>query len=182
MSRLVIGHSWVRRLSELCICDPQEYKFVCKGGATFASITEDVDRYFGRLGSRPKPEVIFVFLGSNDLDRLGGTGEVSQVTASCSAFCAHLRGWSPASRLVIAQVEDRFAWNHLENNDALLSDFKAKSNKFNKWLNKWRGKDGVFIMKGQRGFSSASLYARDGVHLNLDDNLKLAERLKDYRY
>ena len=179
MSTLLVGHSWVRRLRDLSIC-PEEYEFVCKGGATFASISDDVERYFNRLGSRPKPKIIFVFLGSNDLDNLSGTAEVFQVTESCSALCSLLRQVSPGSKLVFAQVEDRFTQNHLEDNDAMLSGFKAKSNKFNKWLNKWQGKDGVFIMKGRRGFSDASLYARDGIHLNFDGNVKLAERLRDF--
>ena len=74
-------------------------------------------------------------------------------------------------------MEDRYAFNHLENPDAMLESFKAKSNKYNKWLNKWKGRDILFILKGANGFSDRSLYTWDGVHLNFDGNQKLAEKL-----
>ena len=176
--KLVVGHSWVRRLSDLYICG-DDFVLLGKGGATFTSISDDVRKFFRNLKG-DRPEVIFVFLGSNDLDNLDGTAEVFKVTTDCEAFCNLLRQLSPGSKLVFSQVEDRYAWNHLENPETILVDFKAKSNKFNKWLNKWDGKDGVFILKGRKGFSDPSLYGRDGIHLNYPGNVKLAERLSDY--
>ena len=176
--KLVIGHSWVRRLAELYICE-DDFVLLGRGGATFRSIEDDVRKFFRELKGR-RPEVIFVFLGSNDLDRLEGTAEVYKVTADCEALCGLLRQLSPGSKLVISQVEDRYARNHLENSEAVLSDFRAKSNKFNKWLNKYKGKDAVFILKGRKGFSDPSLYGRDGVHLNYEGNMKFAQRLSDF--
>ena len=119
-------------------------------------------------------------MGCNDLGNLESTADVYKVTSDCEALCGLLRQLSPGSKLVVAQVEDRYARNHLENNEAVLVDFKAKSNKFNKWLNKYKGKDAIFVLKGKRGFSDPSRYGRDGVHLNYLGNVKLAERLNDF--
>ena len=127
-----------------------------------------------------KPEVIFVFLGFKDIDNLVGTSEVHRVIADCKALCELLRQLSPGSKLVVAQIEDRFARNHLERQEAILINFRAKSNKYNKWLNKYSGKDAVFILKGKKGFTDPSLYCRDGVHLNFDGNVRLAARLTNF--
>ena len=57
--KLVIGHSWVRRLADLYICG-DDFKLLGRGGATFRSIEDDVRRFFrGLKGSRP--EVICLF-------------------------------------------------------------------------------------------------------------------------
>ena len=72
----------------------------------------------------------------------------------------------------MSQIEDRFAYNHTNRPEAILVNFRAKSNNFNKWLNKYKGKDAVFILKGKKGFSEPSLYA--------NGNVKLAARLSDF--
>lgn len=176
---LVIGHSWVRRLSELWLEECDGFSYICKGGATFDNIIVDVERYFA-TPKRPRPSRVFVFLGSNDLDALHSTAEVLGVEQSCEALAKLLKRLCPDARLIFAQIEDRFNRNHCESFDALRQDFKAKSNKFNKWLNKWQGKDSLFIMKGVKGFSDPRLYAKDGVHLNFDGNVKLAQRIADF--
>ena len=113
MKYLVIGHSWVRRLADLDLDECDGLKFVCKGGATFTSIIGEVEKFFATPGWEI-PKKIFVFLGSNDLDNLVGVEEVYKVTDACEAFCSLLGQLSPGSRLVVSQVEDRYARNHLK--------------------------------------------------------------------
>ena len=176
--QLVIGHSWVRRLSDLAICG-DDFVLWGQGGATFSSFIPQVRGYFARPGRRV-PEQVFVFLGSNDIDKVRGTAEVWKVVDDCKAFCKVLRECCPGARLVFSQVEDRYAKNHLEDSRAILRDFKAKSNKFNKWLNKWEGRDDILLIKGKGRLSVPSLYARDGVHLNYAGNERLAQLLRDF--
>ena len=64
------------------------------------------------------------------------TGEVNIVIQNCKMFHEKLRSLCPQSKIIYAQMEDRYAFNHLENPDAMLESFKAKSNKYDKWLNK----------------------------------------------
>ena len=40
--------------------------------------------------------------------------------------------------------------------------------------------DALFVLKGRKAFSDPSLYARDGVHLNYEGNVKLADRLNNF--
>ena len=161
------------------MCD-EDFRFFSKGGATFQSLGQDLNCFFDRSLRRSNPEVIYVFLGSNDIDKVEGTGEVNVVINDCKRFHEELRSLCPQSKIIYAQVEDRYVFNHLEDPNNMLQDFKAKSNKFNKWLNNWKGKDGLFVLKGANGFSDPSLYARDGVHLNLDGNKKLAGKLNNF--
>ena len=103
-----------------------------------------------------------------------------KVVFACEAFAEELRKFWPSAKLIFAQVEDRYLYDHCENPELLWHEFKAKANKFNKWLNQWNGKDSLFVMRGVKGFTDPSLYARDGIHLNYDGNVKLAQRLADY--
>ena len=138
--KLVIGHSWVRRLKELDVCD-DDFDFLCKGGAFYASMLNEVKCYF-RSPSKVRPSFIFVFLGSNDLDNVPDVASVPSVENQCSLFCEVLRSFCPQAKIILAQVEDRYSFGHNEDKRAILCRFKAKSNKFNKWLNKFNGKDG----------------------------------------
>ena len=176
----MIEHSWVRRLAELDLPECEGFRYICKGGATFVNIRGQVEQYFVANPSRPKPLRIFVFLGSNDLDVIPGTAEVYLVTRECENLSNLLRRLCPGAEIIFAQVEDRYDFNHCENPDTVRREFKAKANKFNKWMNLWKGKDHLFILKGRKGFSDPELYARDGVHLNYQGNLKLAQRIADF--
>ena len=176
---LVIGHSWVRRLADLRLDQCAGFKFIGLGGATFDFMIGEVETYFSNP-RHPIPQRVFVFLGSNDLDRIGSTAEVFQVTQFCEELGRVLRLHCPQANLIFSQIEDRFYKNHLENPSAIRKDFRAKSNKFNKWLNRWQGKSGVFILKGKKGFSDPQWYARDGVHLNFYGNVRLAQRLAEF--
>ena len=176
---LIVGHSWVRRLAEFYFEECEGFEFIGKGGATFSSIISEVERHFSNP-RRPRPQRVFVFLGSNDLDAIPSTARVTEVTRDCQALCSVLRRLCPGAKLIFSQVEDRFYRNHCEDEEALRQDFKAKSNKFNKWINKWKGKDHLFILKGRVGFSDPKLFSRDGVHLNFVGNKKLAQRIADF--
>ena len=126
------GHSWVLRLQDLDLLPP-EFSYLGYGGATISSLAARLEC------KQPKPsvEVVFVFAGSNDLDNVATTAEVKSVFLDCQRFEKVLKTVFPGAEIVFSQVEDRYNFNHREDPSALNDSFKKKSNKFNKWLNKW---------------------------------------------
>ena len=172
MKGVVIGHSWVARLKGFDLL-PSEFRYLGFGGATFPTLTQKVER----LTPDPAVGVVFVFAGSNDVDHVGSTAEVNKIFDACKEFDGVVKVAFPNSRVIYAQIEDRYHFNHCENPSALREAFKRKSNKFNKWLNKVIAKDHIFVLKGANGFSNPQLYARDGVHLNFDGNMRLARKI-----
>ena len=91
--KLIVGHSRVRQLESLCLCN-EEFQFLCKGGATFQSLGQELKGFFDRA-SRSNPEVVYVFLGSNDIDKVAGTEEVNVVIHNCMKFHEELRSLCP---------------------------------------------------------------------------------------
>lgn len=176
MRKVIVGHSWVRRLEELYLLPHAEFSCLGYGGATFSSLASRLEH----LKPNPAVEVVFVFAGSNDLDNVSTTAEVNSVFLEVGKLEGVLQTVFPNAKIVFGQVEDRYQFDHKENPSALLDLFKRKSNKYNKWLNKWVKKNHLFVLKGANGFSDPSLYARDGVHLNFDGNVKLAQKLKNF--
>ena len=171
----MIGHSWVARLKGFDLL-PSNFSFVGFGGATFPTLARKVEL----LTPDPAVGVVFVFAGSNDIDRVGSTAEVNKVFDTCREFDGVVKVAFPNSRVIYAQIEDRYNRNHRESASALREAFKRKSNKFNKWLNKTLARNSIFLLKGANSFSNPQLYARDGVHLNLEGNMKLARKIVSF--
>ena len=171
----MVGHSWVSRLQDLDLLPP-EFNYLGYGGTTFSSLAARLEH------KQPKPsvEVVFVFAGSNDLDYVATTAEVNLVFLDCQRFEKVLKTVFPSAEIVFIQVEDRYNFYHREDPSALSDSFKRKSNKFNKWLNKWVKKNHLFFVKGGNGFSNPNLYGRDGAHLNYDGNEKLANKIVNF--
>ena len=176
MRTVLVGHSWVRRLGDLYLLPP-EFRCLGIGGATFSSLASRLEQQ----KPNPSTEAVFVFAGSNDLDNVATTEEVNSVFLDVQRFEGVLKTVFPNAKIVFSQVEDRYQFNHCEDPSALLDLFKRKSNKYNKWLNKWVKKNHLFTLKGANAFSDPSLYARDGVHLNYDGNVKLAKKIVNFK-
>ena len=104
-----------------------EFVLFGQGGATFVDFADSLEHKFAR--KKLKPEAVFVFLGSNDLDSIDSTAEVSQVINACEQFHERLRDLFPEAKLIYAQVEDRYCYGHDESAESIKQDFKAKSNK-----------------------------------------------------
>ena len=172
----MVGHSWVSRLQDLALLPPK-FRYLGYGGATFSSLAAGLER------KQPKPsvEVVFVFAGSNDLDNVATTVEVNSVFLDCQRFEKVLKTVFPSAEIAFNQVEDRYNFNHREDPSALNDSFKRKSNKFNKWLNKRVKKNHLFVVKGGNGFSNPNLYGRDGVHLNYDGNMNMANKIVNFK-
>ena len=171
----MVGHSWASRLQSLDLLPP-EFSYLGYGGASFSSLAVRLEH----KPANPSVEVVFVFAGSTDLDNVATTAEVNSVFIDCQRFEEVLKTVFPRAKIVFRQVEDRYNFNHCENPSALNDSFKRKSNKFNKWLNKWVKKNHLFVAKGANGFSNPSLYGRDGVHLNYAGNVKLANKIVNF--
>ena len=167
----LIGHSWVTRLKS-CGILPYEIEFIDLPGGTFESVGDKLRR----TEVRQDAGYVFVLLGGNDIDNVPDTLAVNSVKDSCSNFAALVRLKFPKSRIIFFQVEDRFMRGSLQEN----VDFKRKSNKFNKWLNTFGGKDKLFCLKGKEFFSLPFWYSHDGVHLNEAGYIKLASMILNY--
>ena len=169
---VVVGHSWVTRLRKSGLLDSGFVKFVDLPGGTFPRLTE----LLGKEEACQRFDYVFVFLGGNDLDNAWGLGEVCGVMKDCDTFLDQLRVVFPNAKFVVAQVEERFEKGTLEAD----LDFRRKSNKFNKWLNKSPKKDKIFHLRGGKNFGVPIWYLEDGVHLNQVGTLRLALQLNGY--
>ena len=74
MKTIVIGHSWVKRLKAFDLLPP-EFSFMGYGGATFPNLSSKLDKLEPDDGVR----AVFIFAGSNDLDKVTGTAGVNVV-------------------------------------------------------------------------------------------------------
>ena len=167
----VVGHSWVSRLR-----DSEElssvFKYIAKPGGNFNTLREKLENY----PVCGEADYVYIILGGNDCDSARDTREICGVKDSCKKFADVCRAVFPNAKLIFFQVEDRYdpsSWEKIE-------DHKRKGNKFNKWLNTFDGKDGLFCIKGSAGFSSPLNYALDGVHLNEVGNFRLAARIQQH--
>ena len=177
MKAVIVGHSWVARLKDLDLLPPG-YRYLGCGGATFVSVAKLINA----LKPDPTVRAVFLFVGSNDIDSAMTTADVNDLYVDCEYLHRVVAIAFPKAKIVQSQIEDRFAFNHLENPLTIRNDFKRKSNKFNKWLLKQDTYDYLFTLKGKVNFTEPKLYARDGVHLNYDGNLKLADKIVNYTF
>ena len=167
---LVIGHSWVSRLRYSGLLPG--FSFVDLSGGTFRKLARVVES----IPTHQNYDYVFMFLGGNDLDDAWDMSEIREVESMCHDFVLMLRARFPSAKLIIAQVEDRFNPNTWQ----IDLDFKRKSNKFNKWLNKFPNKEALFTLKGAKYFSKRVWFEPDGVHLNHAGNVKLASQIQAF--
>ena len=169
MNYLIIGHSWVRRLSAYRGLLPNGATILGVGGATFSSAIPLLESY----AARPEvidnhPFLVIVVLGGNEIAASKSCADADQVTIKCQKFCTLVKERFPNTRLAVCQVEDRF---HLGSRE-IIFDHKRFGNRYNTWLNKWPGKDALVTIKGTRVLTNPKVYLVDGVHLN-DDGYNL---------
>ena len=59
----------------------------------------------------------------------------------------------------------------------MIYDHKRLGNRFNTWLNRWKGKDSLVTIKGAKVLSDPEVYMVDGVHLNDEGYNRFCQRL-----
>ena len=166
---VVIGHSWVSRLKFSGLL-PSYFSFLDLPGGTFNKLAGIIKR----LPTHQESDFVFLFLGGNDVDDCWELSEINDLYIKCEELVLLIRAVFPYARLIISQVEDRYKPN-LENQVLELDqNFKSKGNKYNKWLNKFSNKEGIFTLKGMNFYSPSVWYAPDGIHLNHAGTAKLA--------
>ena len=174
MKYLVIGHSWVARLPNYKKFLPYGGQFVGIGGATFRKAVFMLDTY-ARIPDvqRQHPYLVVVVLGGNEISNATSHSEVDFLTAHCEDFCAEVRRRFPEAKIAVCQIEDRFD----PSTRLVLADHKRFGNRFNNWLNKWKGKDALVTIKGKGVLSDPTVYCQDGVHLNRAGYVRFCSRL-----
>ena len=98
--------------------------------------------------------------------------DVDPIIVKIQKLILWARGQFPGALVVAAQVEDRY----IRGTNILHPLFKTFGNKYNNHLNKFKAKDTLLTLKGQRNFDR-SLYVHDGVHLNREGNLRLCSKI-----
>ena len=139
----MIGHSWVRRLAAYRNL-PNGATILGVGGATFRSAVPQLEFYAARPEVQNNhPFLVIVVLGGNEISVLTTCAEVDQLTNNCQEFCALIKERFPDTKLAVCQVEDRYKVLPR----VVVYDHKWLSNRFNTWLNRWKGKDALVTIK-----------------------------------
>ena len=175
---VVIGHSWVTRLKVSGLL-PSYFSFIDLPGGTFDRLATIIERF----PTHQETDYVFLILGGNDVDDTWDLSEIDELYTKCENLVLLLRAVFPYAKLIIAQVEDRYKSRSLVGRRRVLAldlDFKRKGNKYNKWLNKFSNKEGIFALKGRNFFSPSCWYEQDGVHLNHAGMVKLSTMLSGY--
>ena len=163
MKYLVIGHSWVRRLADYRRLLPNGADILGVGGATFRSAVPLLESYAARPEVKTNhPFLVIVVLGGNEISNATSCAAVDRITIYCQEFCALIRERFPNTKIAVCQVEDRYQVLPR----VIIHDHKRFGNRFNTWLNRWKGKDTLVTIKGARVLSNPDMYMVDGVHLN----------------
>ena len=105
--------------------------------------------------------VIVVFRG-NEILVARTYADVGQLTEICQDFCAKIKHSFSDTFEVFYQVENRFYVGPR----TVIFNHKRFSNRFNTWLNRWKGKDALVTIKGAKVLSDTVVFMVDGVHLN----------------
>ena len=174
MQYLVIGHSWVRRLAAYRNLLPNGATVLGVGGATFRSAVPLLESYAARPEVRNNHSfLVIVVLGGNEISVSTTCPEVDLLTNKCQEFCALVRERFPDTKIAVCQVEDRYQVLPR----TLIHDHKRLGNRFNPWLNRWKGKDALVTIKGAKVLSDPDVYRVDGVHLNDEGYHRFCQRL-----
>ena len=174
MKYLIIGHSWVRRLQAYQGLLPNGSVILGIGGATFKSATPLLHSFAARPETVEEPPfAVFVLLGGNEISRARTYADADAVTVECRKFCSCVKELFPEALLGVVQVEDRFLVGPGEIDDGQ----RRLGNRYNTWLNKWKGKDCLVPIRGSRVLGTPEVYLVDGVHLNNVGYGRLCERL-----
>ena len=180
MRSLIIGQSWVKGLRKFESTFLANSDFIEHERARFHSLDDDLNAYANSARVRENhPSVILVMLGGNDLCSVETIDEVRSVEEGCQFFFDNLRLYFPNAYIIVSQVGYRFSKGK-DGNLVLDGCFKRRSDRFNRWLSSWPGKDGLLVLKGHDGFSSPFLYCDDGINLNGHGSEKLAMKIAQY--
>ena len=174
MKFLIIGHSWVRRLAAYRSLLPNGADILGVGGATFRTAVPLLESYAARPEVKTYPPfLVIVVLGGNEISKASSCAEVDQLTIRCQEFCELVKERFPEAKIAVCQVEDRYQVLPR----VVIHDHKRFGNRFNTWLNRWRGKDALVTIKGARVLSDPDMYMVDGVHLNAEGYDRFCQRL-----
>ena len=119
------------------------------------------------------PFLIIAVLGGNENSVSTTCAEVDQLTNNCQEFCALIKERFPDTKLAVCQVEDRYQFLPRVVN----YHHKRIGNRFNTWLNRYKGKDALVTIKGAKVLSDPKAYMVDGVQLNDEGYNRFCQRL-----
>ena len=123
-------------------------QFLGVGGATFRSAVPLLESYAARQEVQNNhPFLVIDILGGNEISVSTTCTEVDKLTNNCQEFCALIKERFPDTKLAVCQVEDRYQVLPR----AVIYDHKRLGNRFNTWLNRWKGKDALVTVKGSQG-------------------------------
>ena len=179
-TRLVIlGHSWVERLSRLGIKSLKQdgrkvevdYKF--KRGLTFEQIIGD-ERLLHEVG-KYLPHYVLVILGGNDV---GSPKHIEEVENECAIFHSMLREFVPQAVIITSQMENRFYDEDNEWGAPTGEEFEKKRKRYNRFVH-WslREKDYLLRMGAPAHQEDQSCF-EDCAHLTPEEYGNLFDRIK----
>ena len=166
----LFGHSYIRDLRSLenkqLLVDKDykvELRYVFKPGAT-------IDYYFTTQGSyeclfSDSPDVIFIFLGGNDLRT---DWDIHYTIFKYKSLVQNISLRLPKAAIICSYIEPRFALANPRFNTPNPSEYKALARKFNNWLHRWDIPYRKFLIWGSNRFENSNLFKPDLIHLNQD--------------
>ena len=162
-----IGHSYIRDICSLGVSEIEvdnfniHFKYFYKPGGNLRNITHgDI---FVKSLLEYKPEIVFLFIGGNDL-RLDFP--LKETIYLYKEFFHFLKSKLPSSVFICSTVEPRFAPAN-ERFCTLGPDvYKTLTHKFNRFMKKWDLPDRKFLTWGANRLENRELFKKDLVHLN----------------
>ena len=163
---MIVGHSWVERLSRLNINSFQQdsrevevqYKF--RSGLTYDKVL--ADETILHEVRQWSPHYVLVIMGGNDI---GSSKPIEQVESECSIFHSMLREFCPQAIVITAQMENRFYEKGNTWGAPTGMDFAKKRKRFNSYMHfKLRDKDYLLRMGGPAHQEDKNCY-EDSAHL-----------------
>lgn len=166
MKVLVIGHSYVRDLSEfyrgsfVVEGTSFELKYLYKPGASYESLIDNTELFQDAIAY--VPDYTVVILAGNSLKLDVGN---STIFHQCKSFYMKLRTELPSTKIIAAQVELRFYEDSNKWNAPGIEEYKRRRSYLNKFLSKLKVRDGMLLVAGPHRLDNECYY-RDAVHLN----------------
>ena len=166
MQLLIIGHSYVRDLSQLrntpfVACGQTiNVEVIWKNGGTYDLFLGDSD-VFERV-SNLSADLILVILAGNSIKRSVANKDIFE---SASKFYTRLRTAAPQAKLVAAQVEPRYYQEGNKWDCPVGREFHVRRVQVNNFLKAFKGKDHIFQVSGPGRLDNSSLF-KDSVHLS----------------
>ena len=164
----LFGHSYIRDLRNLenkqLVVDHSydvHLRYLFKPGATIAHYFSNEEAYEGLFTD--SPDVIFVFLGGNDL-RVDW--DIHDTIFKYKTLIERIASRLPNTAIICAYIEPRFARANPRFCSPEPSEYKALARKFNNWLQRWKVPYRKFLTWGSNRFENPNLFKPDLIHLN----------------